>query len=126
MSKILLAELILLSIPKILEQFDELSADELRELEALENARDTPRVTLLEHIQEKLAEVDKNANGDGQAPKPPTDANAITQSPTRAPGSPAADAPQESPPWQREDYLGPLTMEQAEWRNRNLYGRHTP
>ena len=88
------------SVDKIGEELDELDAAQLRELRALEELEDKPRVTLLERIDEKLAELDA----------PSSDAAAVAK-------AAAATAP---PAWQNPAYSGPLTGDQAAWRNTNL------
>lgn len=84
-----------LSIPKIAEQLDELTVEQLRELRALEAAAESPRTTLLEKIDAKLEEA-----AEQQA----------------APAAVPADAAAE-PDYLADDYTGPLTIPMAEARH---------
>lgn len=84
------------SINDIGEQFDELTADELRELAALESAEEAPRKGLLERIDNKLRKLAEATNTETPAPAP----------------APAPEAAHLAP-----DYNGPLSIDMAVERN---------
>lgn len=96
------------SVKDIGEQFAALSDAQLRELHALESNAATPRKTLIENIDDELAQRAEQSNG-GEA----------EAGGAGAAGS-AAPAADPLPKWMDADYTGPITVEQAEWRNANL------
>lgn len=93
------------TVAEICEQLGAMNDDELRAVLADEQADDSPRKTLVAAIEAELAqrtvqpEAERNTANAGEGP-------------------PAA-----APAWQAEDYLGPLTAEQAQWRLR-AFGHH--
>lgn len=82
-----------LKIADIVEKLDTLTVEQLTELRAIEVA-DSNRVTLIERIDDKLAEAAEQAT---------------------APAAAAAPAAAE-PAWLADDYAGPLTIDQAQAR----------
>ena len=89
------------------------SAEDLAALRALEEADGTPRKTVIEAIEKRVAEL---AAGATEPPAPP--ASSAPKAPAPAPAKPAtAAAPA---PWKARDYSGPLTGDQAAWRNANI------
>jgi len=98
------------SIAEIRPVLGELQRDQLTELLALEADCNSPRETLTKAIVARLEEID----ADNAAP-PEQEAAASVKPP-----EPEAAAPAKPPAHHHPDYSGPLTIEQAEWRNRNL------
>jgi hypothetical protein len=95
------AALLALSIPKITEELDELTPEqliELRDLETTDGGQN--RVTLIKLIDDKLEAL----------AEPNADANA---GPAAEPEKPA-----KRHAWQEPNYTGPLTGDQATWRLR--------
>lgn len=81
----------------------DLGRDQLTELLALEADCNSPRETLTKAIVARIEKLD----ADNEPP------------PESKPAEP--EAPKAKPPAHHHpDYSGPLTIEQAEWRNRNL------
>lgn len=95
------------SVKDVVEHFSTLTDEQLRELRALETAEQN-RKTLLEAIDDELVQRAKQGNG-GEA----------EAGGAGAAGS-AAPAADPLPKWMGADYTGPITVEQAEWRNANL------
>lgn len=92
------------TVAKITEDLDELSIEQLNELRALESLEDPPRSSLIKAIDGKLAEI--------KAANPNTEESGAAPAPVSAAEAPVASAPA----WQAVDYVGPLTGEQALWR----------
>lgn len=80
----------------------ELDRDQLTELLALEADCNSPRDSLTRTIVARIEKIDAD--------------NAPPAEPAATPAPAAAKPPAHHHP----DYSGPLTIEQAEWRNRNL------
>lgn len=99
-----LTELQQLSVKKIVDQLDELSTEELQQLRLIEEASETPRSSLLSAIDEVRATATVTPQG--------AEAGAV------APQAASAEAIPPSP-WRDPEYYGPLTGEQAAWRNAN-------
>lgn len=87
------------SIAEISPALGELQRDQLTELLALEADSNSPRETLTKAIVARIEKLDAD---------------------NAAPPEPEAAAPAKPPAHHHPDYSGPLTIEQAEWRNRNL------
>lgn len=102
-----LAEIQNLPIPELVERLDGLTAADLAALQALETADGPGRKGALDAIGDQMAWLEKLANANPN-PSPTAQAEAAP--------APSDDAPA----WQREDYAGPLDIEQASWRNANL------
>lgn len=90
-----IAEIRRLAIKAIVPKLPELDDAQLADLQATEAADDNPRESLLAAID---AELQRRA---------------------AAPGA-AQGTPDGPPAWQAQDYAGPLTGEQAVWRNANI------
>lgn len=90
------------TVDEIKGQLPALNDAELAAVRAAEEADAKPRKTLVDAISDEQAERAKN-NGSGEG----TD---------RAAEGSAAPAPK----WQAEDYTGPLTADQAQWRLHNI------
>lgn len=89
-------------IAEINPALGDLDRDQLTELLALEADSNSPRDTLTKAIVARLEKID-----------------AENELPPEKPAEP--EAPKAKPPAHHHpDYSGPLTIEQAEWRNRNL------
>jgi len=86
---------------------DDMTLEDLKALKALEEADPSPRSTLVEKLDDRIAELEQAGAEKADQPDPKTDAG------KKARG-------EEAPAWQKEDYDGPLTGEQAMWRNANL------
>lgn len=104
-----LAEIQNLPIPEFSERLAGLTLVDLSALRELE-AKEANRKGALEAIDELVAKLEAAAADAQRDPNP---------SPTVQ--AEAAPAPSDdAPAWQREDYAGPLDIEQASWRNANL------
>lgn len=99
-----LAEIQNLPIPELVDRLAGLDADDLNALRALEVADNEGRKGALEAIDTAIAAL---TPGDGV-------------SGTHVPPAAIEAAADPTPAWQREDYTGPLDIEQAVWRNANL------
>jgi hypothetical protein len=106
------------SVAQITERLVSLSRDDLVELAAQEAANDPPRVTLQAAIDKQLAALDDNGEGDEK--KPPAVDGAAVEPVAKAAGKidktekiPATD-------YRHENYSGPLSGEQADWRMHNI------
>lgn len=86
----------------------ELDRDQLAELLALEVDGNSPRETLTRAIAERIEKIDAD------------DAAAEAEAKRVAEAKQAAEPKAKPPAHHHPDYSGPLTIEQAEWRNRNL------
>lgn len=84
-----------LTVKAIGDELPNLSRDELAELLAREADANDPRETLIKAISKRIEQIDAEADAPAEAPT------------TKA-------------KWMEADYSGPLTIEQAEWRNANI------
>lgn len=120
-----------LSVAELTAKLDGLSADQLRELHALESsAPNGGRVTALAAIEAELERARKlgdESAGDAQdqiaAGGGSGDSAGGSGGSTAGAGAtpaPSAAAEADPPKWQHPDYTGPLTGDQATWRHRNL------
>lgn len=98
------AEIQNLPIAEMAEMLGALTHAELIELRELEEGSDSPRKGALEVIDDALA----------AAEPPKVDPPEIVAS-----GAVPAAKP-EAPAWQAPEYTGPLDIEQAAWRRRNI------
>jgi hypothetical protein len=89
------------SVADIQKSLGDLDRDQLTELLALEADANAPRETLTKAITARIDKLD----ADNAAP---------------AEAEPAKAEPAKPAPFTSPDYAGPLTIEQAEWRARNL------
>lgn len=84
------------TVAEIADAVGDMDADALAELRALEEAGGAPRKGVIDAIDKRSAELQPPPKADKAEPK-------------------AA-----AKPWQARDYNGPMTGEQAAWRNANL------
>jgi hypothetical protein len=90
-------------IDDVVQEFNSLTDEQLAELRALEVGAEKPRSTLVEKIDDELAQRAKSTDGEAGAG-----------------GAAAGDdsAAASDPPWLADEfYLGPLTADQAQARN---------
>lgn len=99
MSEVDLKALQVKPIAEINPVLGDLDRDQLTELLALEADCNSPRDSLTKTIVARIEKIDAD------------------NAPPAEPPAPAAAKP---PAHRHPDYSGPLTIEQAEWRNRNL------
>ncbi|CAN7333846.1 hypothetical protein LJR143_001696 [Pseudoxanthomonas sp. LjRoot143] len=104
-----LAEIQNLPIPEFSERLTGLTLADLAALRELE-AKEANRKDALEAIDEQVAKLEAAAAEANRDPSPSQTA--------QAEAAPATS--DEVPAWQREDYAGPLDIEQASWRNAHL------
>lgn len=97
-----LTELQNLTIPEIVERLPTLDAAQLKSLRAMEAKADAPRSGVMDAIDK--------ASAAAKAPK--ADAKPTAKAPKMG-----AEPKAEPAPWREQDYTGPLTADQAEWRN---------
>ncbi len=103
-----LAEIRNLPVAELADRLDGLTASDLATLRALEAEDQGGRKTALEAIDAQLAKL------------APAGENEETPPETTQPAAPAPTEQAASPDWQSPDYLGPLDIEQAQWRNANI------
>lgn len=99
------------TVADITEQLPALTDDELAAVLASEELDDTPRKTLLSAIKDEQASRTNSSGGEGGKGGASAAGNAAEPASAR-------------PKWMAEDYIGPLTCDQAQWRLANL-GHHT-
>lgn len=104
-----LAEIQNLPIPEFSERLAGLTLADLAALRELE-AKEANRKGALEAIDEQVVKLEEAA---ANAQRDPNPAPAATATAAAAPSD-------DAPAWQREDYAGPLDIEQASWRNAHL------
>lgn len=93
------------TVPQVTDAVSTMDAGDLAELRTLEQADASPRRGVLDAIEAREKALE-------EAAKPPTKAE------PKAAAKPADKA--DAKPWQAPDYSGPLSGEQAAWRNANL------
>lgn len=96
------------SVAEIQKSLGDLDRDQLTELLALEADCNSPRETLTKAIAARLEKIDADNNAPPESNDPPAKAAEPEAKPAKAPAH------------QHPDYAGPLTIEQAEWRNHNI------
>jgi len=97
-------------VADIVGVLDDMTLEDVQALKALEEAAEKPRTGLLEKLDERIAELGQSggeSGADGQSDAEQKDGGKQARG-------------EEAPAWQKEDYDGPLTGEQAMWRNANL------
>lgn len=106
-----LAEIQNLPIPEFAERLAGLTLVDLAALRELE-AKEANRKGALEAIDDQVAKLEQAAANAQRDPNP--------NSPPTAEAEAAQAQSDDAPAWQREDYAGPLDIEQASWRNAHL------
>lgn len=99
------------AVSDIVEQFPDLSEEDLLALRDQEDADDKPRITLLGAIDTELGDrvaAENEAAKDNATPPPEETAKQERGEEVQQPA------------WQKPDYNGTLTCDQAEWRNKHL------
>lgn len=134
MEKMTVAEVQNLTAPELVERIPSMPAADLVELRKLENESSRPRTTVIAAIdaaEAKLAEnqaaagTGDNPAGTVEDPTPGGDPTTRPSTTEQTPPPPLAKVKadtkaDETPEWQKPDYAGPLDIQQAEWRRRNI------
>lgn len=106
-----LAEIQNLPIVEFSERLTGLTLVDLAALRELE-AKEANRKGALEAIDDQVAKLEQAAADAQRDPNP--------NPPPTAQAEAAQAQSDDAPAWQREDYTGPLDIEQASWRNAHL------
>lgn len=93
----------------------EMSLSELARLRALESAAEKPRVGMLSAIDDQFSDVEARMAQMGEDLEV-----AAARLEEAGSGGKEARGEQVTPPWKELNYTGPLTGEQAAWRNENI------
>lgn len=103
------------NVQDVTKMLNDVSLSELARLRALESASDKPRAGVLSAIDDQFSDVEAR-----MAQQEEDLAHADEKLAAAGEGGKEGRGEQVTPPWKELDYNGPLTGEQAAWRNENI------